>query len=388
MILERLVIGNSFAAVLAIASRVADLKSHSEEPARQIAWLPNTRSHLVPPFAGVHQEVSIQLIEGLARAFEIDLGAMHVGQFVREWRSKGFVDPDWSDVRESLWDLELPLAQEQSARWDMSLAEFDARLRSALATSTHVQILDHQMELASVHAVTPTEENGMSQLELKLGSGEVLFAQEAIFADRWSKLATIGGIPKVVSFMRKKKPVSVFQAYIEHSLPVSSDIRESFFIALHKEAGEDHSRHVWGHFFDQGRKSVWSVAIDPEEGEDNHEITKRYRRMKQALDRLLTSTAWMGESKTFSDSITKEQLRFEDGILLSSPLADSNAGLDLPQTIDALPGLTCVTEAFGIDLCLSQIARLSERTAEPSLFAQLTSDIRSGLEPTATASST
>jgi hypothetical protein len=137
-------------------------------------------------------------------------------------------------------------------------------------------------------------------------------------------------------------------------MPVGAGLLESFFCLMHKEAGEEFQRNLWGSFSSDGSRSVWTVFLTASEVEDNHEIAKKLRRMKQTLDRMFAGTEWVPAGKSeFMANVHDEQVRFEEAMVFG-------AG-EPPREILNVPkagGVFFVTDGYGPAPALDQVVTL------------------------------
>ncbi len=138
--------------------------------------------------------------------------------------------------------------------------------------------------------------------------------------------------------------MGVLQVLFSHHEPVRPELCESYFATLNRDAGETEDRHLVGHFFRGGLESIWSTVISSEEGEDNHTIAKKLRRMKQALDKMFSQTEW--SSGEFTLTIKNEVVRYEESIIFG-------AG-KIPQKPNS-KGIEFVTDGYGVAGALEQI---------------------------------
>jgi hypothetical protein len=187
-----------------------------------------------------------------------------------------------------------------------------------------------------------------------LTTGETGVARRLIFADRWSALPAVVGMPKPIPFLRSRDPIGALQAVFTHDIAVGADRAEGFYGPIQRESGEEFQRNLLGHFFDGGRRSVWTVFIGASEAEDNHEIAKRLRRIKQALDKMFTGEGWLPAGKKgFLSTIMGEQVRFEENVVLAA-----GELLNEAQRVGKFPAALFVTDGFGPSAALEQVGRL------------------------------
>jgi hypothetical protein len=193
---------------------------------------------------------------------------------------------------------------------------------------------------------------GDQVLAVVLGSGEEIACDAVYYADRWDALPRIQGLPKNLPFIRGREPASVLQAAFGHEFPIGNGLSEGFYGALHKESGEEFERHVWGHFSSDGLRSYWTLCLTGDEVEDNHQIAKKLRRMKSALDKMFTGSSWLPEGKPeFMTNGVGEADRFHEGVDFASGKPP-----EAPVTLPSLQGVCFVTDGYGISSALRQVA--------------------------------
>jgi len=312
MSMRKVVIGEGWAALAALVSAI-----EKSQEGDAIFWVPGSGGRVLPASPAVEGEVAAAAIERMAGLLEVELGARLPGpSFLREFRNKAFREPVWNkatgdeerrEIRAvELFKAENALAPVSEIRWARSLVEIEEEFRAKLLAHPAVRRRDgvpiEGFELSDGHAVA-----------VLFGSGEKLEGDEFVYADRWSRLAGLSGLPKAPSWNRGREPMGVLQVHFTHGEAIRPDVHEAFFSAMNRDAGETEDRHVIGHFFREGRESLWSTVISPEEGEDNHAIAKKLRRIKQALDKMFSRTEW--SPGDFEATVKNEQVRYEEAIL-------------------------------------------------------------------------
>ena len=280
----------------------------------------------------------IELWHRLARGFGLELGEATTGSFLREFRNKAFREPAWTKaptpetreevLNESLWAPECTLAPLWEARFALSLNEIEHRIRVLLTgDSEEGAAWRAQIRRIDEIPVGSFKIENDKILGVILGSGEEILCERVVYADRWDALPRISGLQKNLPFIRGHEPASVLQAVFGHEQAVGMDLPEGFFGALHKESGEEFERHVWGHFSSDGTKSYWTLCLTGDEVEDNHQIGKKLRRLKSALDKMFTGTSWLPEGKAeFMANVAGEAVRFHEAVVFSKSRKDSKGG--------------------------------------------------------------
>lgn len=292
------------------------------------------------------------------RLWESGLG----GGGLVEFRNKGFrklVSPsELAEGERGFFPLALlewgqqPGQNALGAHW----RELARALEAQALESAHVQFVS-----APVRSITPLAVGA----RVGLGSGEQFEAPAVVYADRWfgaQGLQSLSGVPRGLRFLRGRTPMSVLQVEWQHApewlgagqVSLGEDsglahaaIGSSFVVPLPREAGEEVQRHGWGYFVRPGAagglwQSVWSVALDATESDDNAQISSRLRRLKRGL-----SKAFPG----LVESTRSERLSFAEAALLSSgrPADLKGAGL---STLGA--GVWCLTDGYGPSLAFEQ----------------------------------
>lgn len=335
------------------------------ESGREVVWVAGTGARMAAPLptldAGDDWKGDLAWSQ-LASAFGVDAGAAQAGSYLREYRSgsKGFRKPAWSKAatpenrlsvrEEELAPAERTLAPNFETRFALDVNELERQIRDRILAedASHARRL-RRLEGVPVVAIHADHRHVTS---VKLGNGEEIRTQDVIYADRWSDAHSIEGLPKGIAFLRKRHPVGVLQTIFAHEPAVGAGLQEGFFGALNREAGEAQERHVWGYFAPDGRKSFWTVCMTHEEGEDNHLVAKRLRRLKGALDKMFSGETWLPEGKQeFMQTVASEQVRFEESVLFTdgeSPRA--------PEPIKSMHGLFFVTDGYGASAALHQVA--------------------------------
>jgi hypothetical protein len=340
------VIGDGWAALGAVG-----FLSSQNIPVR---WFAGTGAKLCPPLPTFKQAEGVSAWIELAKRYGLDAGEPQVGSFLREFRNKAFREPLWTkaptpEARESAlkecisWSAERQVIGSFEIRCEISLGDLEEQLRKKIAEAPGVtRVVDIPVQELMI-------ESGAVQGVI-LGSGEKVELQHVIFADRWSSLVELKGLPKLLPFARNRHPVSALQATFQHEARMGEGLREGFFGAPHKEPGEELERNIWGYFLGQGNRSVWTLYLTSEELEDNHEIAKKLRRMKQTLDRMFSASGWLPPGKeTFMSTVTGEQVRFEESLIFSSGKSP-----EAPIHLEELSGLAFLTDGYGPASALRQ----------------------------------
>jgi hypothetical protein len=352
---NNVVIGDGWAALATVGFLVQDQKP--------VVWIANTGARMFSALPSLEHGPGLELWQRLAQGFGIDAGSWTTGSYLREFRNKAFRAPAWHKaptpemraevLAESLWAPEQRLAPLWESRFAQSPNEIEEKIRTLL-------LGDHEDGAEWRKLIRRIEEVPVGGFKLDgdhitaviLGSGEEIACDSVFYADRWDTLPRIQGLPKNLPFIRGREPASVLQAIFTHAQPVGSDVNEGFYGALHKETGEEFERHVWGHFSSDGMKSYWTLCVTGDEVEDNHQIAKKLRRLKTALDKMFTGSTWLPEGKTeFMTNVSGEVMRFHESVIFAGGKPS-----DKPVTLSSLQGVQFLTDGYGISCALRQVA--------------------------------
>jgi hypothetical protein len=297
----------------------------------------------------------------LATQLGIECGENQEGCFIREYRNKVFRAPLWMkaptlklrlDAKEEyLWAPERRFLGVWNRRGELSAAEIEEQIRLKLCSQS---FKGSESGLKRMEGV-PLKGFQVSQGKVKavlLGSGEEVECEQVIYADRWSYLLEIEGTPKPISFLRNRDPVGILQACFQHNCVMSVGLLESFFLPIHREPGEEIERHIWGYWSGDGKKSYWTLCLTVEEIENNHEIVKKFRRLKTSLDRVFAGSDLIPSGKSdFSSTVQAEQVRFHEELLFSEGQAPTQ-----PLSFPNLEGVHVLTDGYGPTLAMQQVA--------------------------------
>ncbi|MCC7441012.1 MAG: hypothetical protein IT285_05245 [Bdellovibrionales bacterium] len=306
----------------------------------------------------------------LTSAWDLAAGPAREGIFLREFRNKSFRAPRWSkesqavSARAELWGAERLLSADRELHVGTDLLALEDELRRRLLASGSLRRIEG-VPLTQVRA----RAEGLSSV--LLASGEELPAWKVVVASPWGETRTVEGLGFAVlpwgskkktdstaaDVARKWKTVGALQVLFEHSRAFGQGVREGFYSALSREAGQEDDRHVFGYL--SGARSLWTTFLAPEEGEDNHAIAKRLRRIKQALTRMFGQPEWLGEGTEFGSSVSGESVRYLEGAFASGGEAVLQPHGPAGEKREADAALVFLTDAFGPGAALEQVRQLT-----------------------------
>lgn len=332
----------------------------------QVRWIAGTGARMLAPLGSLEWSPGVGFWIELARKLGVDCGEPKHGIFVREFRNKAFRLPAWSqapslearaEVRdEVLWAPEQNISGVLEARFSRTLGEIEEELRKKLTSENYSNLKKSE----GVPVIGFKSENGELR-SVTLGSGEDLSCEYAIYADRWSALHGMEGLPKPIGFLRNLESMGVLQICFSHRPSLPMGVMESFFTTLQRETQgksknklskeEELERHIWGHLSSDGTRSTWTLCLTTEEAEDNHEIAKRLRRLKTLLDKVFSVGGIIPAGQgTFGATVIDEQVRFEENAVFAS-----GSPLKEPAVLPELAGISFLTDGFGPSQSLFQV---------------------------------
>lgn len=375
------VIGDGWAALGAVGFLVTE--------GQEVRWIPGTGARLLSPLPMLEADSAApEAWSELASRLGVECSPARSGSFLREFRNKSFREPAWcressreerqAKRAESLWAPEVWITPDVEVRFEQSVIEIEEACRARL---TGEGAAERYPNLKRCEEGVPVTEirwgEGAAGMSIVLGSGAEVACSRVVYADRWSAAAGIEGLPKALPFTRNREPVGALQAVFAHRAPIASEVCEGFFSSLHREAKEEFERHVFGGFFANGTRSLWTVLLTSDEVEDNHEIAKKLRRLKQGLDRMFVGPEWLPEGITeFTASVVGEQVRFEGDVIFSrgSPPAENlvlgrNKHLAKTRLADGQIGF--LTDGYGPSNAFLQTLRLLGLELRPATASAL-----------------
>jgi len=382
------VVGDGWAALAAVGF----LASSGVE----VRWIEGSGTKMTAPLASMASTVGMESKEGLesdraldicselGRQLGVSLGEHQQGSFIREYRNKSFRQPPWMKAPEpvarlevrnqTLWAPETRIASVLSARYSIPLLEVEERFREALLNQRFRNL--QRITGVPMSSLQPeVREDGEGRdpncdeitLVVGLANGQFIRCRQVIYADRWSLLRKLAGFPKSMKFIQKRDPVGALQAVFEHKSPVGLGVSESFYAPLHKENGEEIERNLWGYFSSDGMRSFWTLCLAEDEVENNHEIAKKFRRLKSTLDRIFTGDVFVPRvlpqvlqapekpenTAKFTANILREQVRLvEDALYAAGDVVTE------PVVIPQLPGVLFLTDGYGPAAALQQVGAM------------------------------
>ena len=314
-----------------------------------VYWVTGTRTRLMAPLACLETGPGVDLWARLLGGLGIESGSAVEGDWVREFKNKSFRKPAWEN--RELWKPERRWVGVSNSRFQKPVEELSDEVRQTLMSErfAHIKRIDGL-------SVTGFKAQDGRLRGVVLDSGEEILCEQAFYADRWSLLSALEGLPKPLPFLAKRDPHGVLQLILSHLEPVGMGVSESFFAPLHRESGEGMERHAWGYFSADGKRSLWSLCLTHDEVENNHEIGKKLRRLKSSVDKAFSTSGWLPpDKKNFSEIWVDEQVRLSEEAVFAGGESVSHA-----RSLPDLEGLFFLTDAYGPSRAFQQLEPLLE----------------------------
>jgi hypothetical protein len=343
------VFGEGSAAVFLIAQLVKRNET--------VVWAIGSGSKLLPVMPYVKSELALGALldsQKLVSAGAVFAQPVEKGTFHRVFRNKAFKMPSWKRTanlesqkqafEDLVWAPEQTYLGLQEFRMaGINPAAIELELRSALENDAHVK----KVANAPVIELEVFEHGG----KIQFANGFITEFKQFYFCD---SLTELKALPKLAPVFKHQlgnakmgNRMSALQVVFHHSVPLRQEVQTGIVVPMNRDSGETFDRDVMGYFIDS-TKSVWTVFMQMEEIEENHEIMKKLRRMKQSLNKAFDSPEFLPDGcKEFMATVEREQFRFEEGcLLIDGHFKKSEMNDDF----------VLLTDSFGFTAALERIA--------------------------------
>lgn len=311
----------------------------------RIIWVEGSGSKLLPVMPQVQSEQALGILAdaaesaGISHSRRVEKGFCH-----RVFRSKAFKLPLWKKSVEQTWAPELLQLGDQELRVEgMDPILIEESLRTSFEGNPQVT----RVQNAPVIEFEVQEAGG----KIQFANGLLTEFKQFYFCD---DLSALKSFPKLQTIFKNQmkgiRPgarVGALQVVFHHSTPLKQFLNQGLVIPMNRESGEAFDRNVLGYFVEPTR-SVWTVYLQPSECEENHEIMKKLRKLKQSLNRAFESPEFLPEGKAdFIATVEREQVRFEEHALWTGGSLEQSA---------SNPDFTLFSDAFGLTPALARLA--------------------------------
>ncbi len=318
----------------------------------RVVWVAGSSAPILPLMPHMKSEMALAALtsaaDSLAMAYEnrIEKGLCH-----RVFKNKAFKLSNWKKAAEQTWLPELSYLGEDECRMEgLNPVLIEEKLRASFETHPLITRVDR----APVLEFEIFEEGG----KIQFANGMLTEFKRFYFCDDPSALKAFPKLQTVFkNQMKGIRPASrmgALQVFFHHSVPLKQSISRGLVIPMNRESGETFDRDALGYFVEPTR-SIWTVFLNPSECEENHEIMKKLRKLKQSLNRAFEGAEFLPDGKKdFLATIEREQVRFEESALFTEgELKTSAENPDFVIFMDALgqsKSMEQVARHFGLSL--------------------------------------
>lgn len=210
----------------------------------------------------------------------------------------------------------LPLRQIRTPATTMQLLE---QSRSALQTWP-------KLELGTRPQCIEPSANPEGGWRIRFTNGQWVESRKVLLACGWRELFEIDGLKlpkaKTSDWVSALRPASIIQMELHHpelpSFPgfIDGSSSEPFLVRfpLQREPGEKKPLWAYGVIQSDMSQSRYTLVIPPEESEDSALVAKRVRKLKQAVNKLISPN-----DHALDSFLTEESVRFEEYALCMRP---------------------------------------------------------------------
>jgi hypothetical protein len=346
--LPTLVFGEGSASVFLISQL---LKHH-----QKVVWVQDSGSQIWPVMPYVKSELALgamldtyQMVSNEVFAHPMEKGIAH-----RVFRNKGFKLPVWKRTanlesqqqafEELVWTPEQTAIGVTEIRVaGLSPMKIEESLREAMDAHPNLT----KVEMAPVVDLEVMNPGG----KIHFSNGTAIEFHQLYYCGPLSDLRSNPKLSNLLKYQvgkaKASTAVSALQVVFHHSEPLLQSLETGLVIPMNRDSGETFDRDVIGYFVEPTR-SVWTVFLQADEVEENHEIMKKLRKLKQSLNKAFDGQDFLPlGKKDFMATVDKEQVRFEPGYVVIEG--------EFKQTANNADFIL-LNDSFGLTAALEQIA--------------------------------
>jgi hypothetical protein len=290
----------------------------------RVVWVAGSNAPILPLMPHMKSEKALSALTSAADSLAMSYGnKIERGFCHRVFKNKAFKLSNWKKASEQTWLPEHSCLGEDECRMEgLNPVLIEEKLRASF--DTHPLIT--RVERAPVLEFEIFEEGG----KIQFANGMLTAFKRFYFCDDPAALKAFPKLQTVfknrMKGIRPSSRVGALQVVFHHSVPLKQGITNGLVIPMNRESGETFDRDVLGYFVEPTR-SIWTVFLNPSECEENHEIMKKLRKLKQSLNRAFEGPEFLPEGKKdFLSTIEREQVRFEESALFTEGDLDSGTG--------------------------------------------------------------
>ena len=325
-----------------------------------VVWAAGSGAKIIPVMPYLKSDLAFGALLDCNRMGQDEIleNSAEVGVFHRVFRNKGFKLPTWKKTTQvanqqqnfeaAVWGPEQAFLGIHEVRMtNLTPASVEQSLRDAFETHPNIK----RVPMVPVSEFEVFEQGG----KIQFANGFITEFSQFYFCDSLTELKSIPKLSTIlkhqVGNVKLANCMSVLQVVFHHSVPLQQTFETGLVIPMNRDSGETFDRDVLGYFMEPN-KSVWTVFLQPSEIEENHEIMKKLRRMKQALNKAFDQPEFLPVGhKEFMSTVEKEQVRFEENhIAVHGGFKESKSNDDF----------ILLTDSFGISACLEHMAKRFE----------------------------
>ncbi len=331
-----------------------------------VIWAHGSGARLLPVMPYLKSDLALGvLLHSRSIASEDALvSSPEKGTFHRVFRNKSFKLPSWKrtanietqtqSFEEQVWKPEQTFMGVNEFRVpELNPAIIEDELRAQLENNPKIKKVTN----APILELEVFDHGG----KIQFANGFITEFKQFYFCDSITELKQLPKLTPVFKHqlgnVKSGHQVSALQVVFHHSVALKQTFDTGLVIPLNRDSGETFDRDVMGYFLDPMR-SVWTVFLQSEEVEENHEIMKKLRKMKQALNRAFESPEFLPDGKKeFMATVEKEQVRLENSFVIThGHFKESKSNEDF----------VLLNDAFGLTDTLEKIAHRFQM--EPAQF--------------------
>jgi hypothetical protein len=334
-----------------------------------VLWVNGSGNRLIPVMPYVKSEKALGTLLAAQNSLDAEPYArpLERGTFHRVFRNKAFKFPVWKRAA-SLQSQEESFSEmvwipEQAF---LGVQEFRMGGLTPVQIENELRVRFETHELVKKVQNTPIVEFEVFEHggKIQFANGLITEFKQFYFCDSLNELRTIPKLTSVfkhpLSGVKSSNQMNALQVIFHHSVAMTQSTDVGFVVPLNRDSGETFDRDVLGYFLDD-RTSVWTVFLQHSECEENHDIMKKLRKLKQSLNRAFDSPEFLTEGKKdFLATVEKEQFRFEENCIMTEGEF---------KTSKSNPDFVLLPDSFGLSKTLEAIAdRFEIQSIEFSAF--------------------
>ena len=218
---KTVVIGNGWAALASLYFLLEEEGS--------ICWVPGTSAQKEMPLSTLTDGEGARVWEQIAARLENLPSPPEEGFFVKEFKNKTW--RECTPFEEG--SLDERFFGRSLLKFSIPLNEIERKLRDYLIHPDHRFRIERKLGVPIQGFCGLLERS--QDLGVILGSGELIKCSRIVYADRWFELPLLDGLPKPLSFLRKREPLGALQATFIHEKKIKRVESQNYLSVLSRE---------------------------------------------------------------------------------------------------------------------------------------------------------